>query len=43
MYSKGKGKIMLDFTPSYIAMATAKDTQTKLKHWQPDPNITPEE
>ena len=45
MYSKGKGKVMLDFTPSYIAMATAtaKDTQTKLKHWQPDPNITPEE
>jgi predicted metal-dependent peptidase len=24
-------------------MATAKDTASKLKNWQPDPNITPEE
>ncbi len=33
---------MLDFTPEYVAMAT-KDTASKLKNWQPDPNITPEQ
>jgi predicted metal-dependent peptidase len=33
---------MLDFTPEYVAMA-AKDTASKLKNWQPDPNITPEQ
>jgi len=32
---------MLDFLPSYVAMQmSAKDTQTKLKHWAPDPDIT---
>jgi len=32
---------MLDFLPQYTALKmSAKDTQTKLKNWQPDPNIT---
>jgi len=34
---------MLDFTSSYAIQMSTKDTQTKLKHWEPDPNITPEE
>jgi predicted metal-dependent peptidase len=35
---------MLDFLPEYVAMQmAAKDTQTKLKHWQPDPTIVGEE
>jgi predicted metal-dependent peptidase len=34
---------MLDFIPQYVAMQmSAKKTQTKLKNWEPDPNITPE-
>lgn len=34
---------MLDFLPEYVAMQmSAKDTQTKLKHWTPDPDITEE-
>jgi predicted metal-dependent peptidase len=32
---------MLDILPEYVAMQmSTKDTQTKLKHWQPDPDIT---
>jgi len=35
---------MLDFISDYVVMQmSTKDTQTKLKHWQPDPNITPEQ
>jgi len=35
---------MLDFIPNYVAMQmSAKDTQTKLKNWQPDPDITEDE
>ena len=35
---------MLDFIPQYVAMQmSAKETQTKLKQWEPDPNITPEQ
>jgi predicted metal-dependent peptidase len=34
---------MLDFIPQYVAMAmSTKDTQTKLKQWEPDPDITEE-
>ena len=35
---------MLDFLPEYVALQmSAKKTQTKLKNWQPDPDITPEQ
>ena len=34
---------MLDFTSSYAIQMSTKDTQTKLKHWEPNPDITPEE
>lgn len=35
---------MLDFAPYVVAMKmSAKDTQTKLKAWQPDPDITAEQ
>ena len=35
---------MLDFLPQYVAMKMSTEkTASKLKNWQPDPNITPEE
>jgi predicted metal-dependent peptidase len=35
---------MLDFLPQYVAMQmSTKKTASKLKNWQPDPNITPEQ
>ncbi len=35
---------MLDFLPQYTAMQmSTKKTASKLKNWQPDPNITPEQ
>ena len=34
---------MLDFMPQYVAMKMSTEkTATKLKNWEPDPNITPE-
>ena len=35
---------MLDFLPQYVSMQmSTKDTQTKLKHWQPNPDLTEQE
>jgi predicted metal-dependent peptidase len=35
---------MLDFLPEYVAMKMSTEkTASKLKNWQPDPNITPEQ
>ena len=35
---------MLDFLPQYVAMQMSTEkTASKLKNWQPDPNITPEQ